>query len=290
MKFGMIESMCDPKHYVPMVQRLEERGWDFFYVPDSICYPKEAGSKQYPYHGGREFLDGKPFLEPFSLVPVLAAATERLEFATDVLKLPIRHPTLLAKQVNTVAVMTEGRFRLGAGLSPWLEDFQVTDTDWDTRGPRMDEMIEILRGLMSGEYFEYHGEHYDLPAIKMAPVHETPVPVLIGGQSHPALRRAARIGDGWISAGGSLEDLESMLGGLWGFLKEEGRSEEGYEIHVMAPFDAYTIEGIRSIRDLGATHVILSPRNPYLEPDCPLAKKLGFIDAMTDELVAKVGG
>jgi probable F420-dependent oxidoreductase len=288
MKFGMIESMCDPKHYIPMVQRLEERGWDFFYVPDSICYPKEALDDQYPYHGGREFLDGKAFLEPFSLIPALGAVTERIDFATDVLKLPIRHPTLLAKQINTVAVMTDGRFRLGAGLSPWLEDFQVTDTDWATRGPRMDEMIAILRGLMTGEYFEYHGAHYDLPAIKMAPVPEKPVPVLIGGQSKPALRRAARIGDGWISAGGTLEDVEGMLTTLRGFLKEEGRNEEGYEIHVMAPFEAYTLEGARRLRDLGATHVILSPRNPYEEPDCPLEKKLGFIDAMTDTLVTKL--
>jgi len=288
MKFGMIESMCDPKHYVPMAQRLEERGWDFFYVPDSICYPKEARPEQYPYHGGREFLDGKAFLEPFSLVPALGLVTERLEFATDVIKLPIRHPTLLAKQVNTVAVMTNERFRLGVGLSPWYEDFQVTDTDWDTRGPRMDEMIEILRGLMSGEYFEYHGKHYDLPAIKMCPVPEKPVPILVGGQSKPALRRAARIGDGWISAGSSFEELEQMLGVLRGHLKDQGRSEESYEIHVMAPLDGYDLDGMRRLRDLGATHVIVWPRNAYEEPDCPLEQKLAFIDWMTEGVVTKL--
>jgi len=288
MKFGMIESMCDPGHYIPMAERLEKRGWDFMYVPDSICYPKEALDDQYPYHEGREFLDGKQFLEPFSLIPALGTVTEKLEFATDVLKLPIRHPTLLAKQINTVAVMTAGRFRLGAGLSPWVEDFAVTDTDWDTRGPRMDEMIDILRGLMTGEYFEYHGKHYDLPAIKMSPVHDKPVPILIGGQSKPALRRAARTGDGWISAGSSLEELEDMMGRLRGLLKDAGRSEEGFEFHIMAPTDDYSADGMRRLRDLGATHVILWPRNPYVEPDCPLERKLDFIDSIADEVISKL--
>jgi probable F420-dependent oxidoreductase len=289
MKFGLIESMCDPGHYLPLARALEANGWDFSYVPDSICYPREANDV-YPYNedGTRAFLDGKPFLEPFSLVPAMGAITQRLQFCTDVLKVPIRQPVLLAKSVTTVAVMTGGRFRLGAGLSPWPEDFAATGTDWPSRGARLDQMIEILRGLMTGEYFEYHGEHYDIPALKLCPVPERPVPILIGGHSLPALRRAARLGDGWIAAGNDLGELAGMLGGLRGLLREYGRKEAGFELHLMPPMDAHDLDSARRLRDLGATHAILSPRNPYVEADRPLAAKLDFVTRYADEVIAKL--
>src|SRR6185503_6083705 len=98
-----------------------------------------------------------------------------LRFTTFVVKLPIRNPVLVAKSVGSVAVMTNNRFGFGVGLSPWPEDFQVTGTEWKTRGKRMDEMIEIIRGLTTGNYFEYHGKHYDLPSIKMCPAPTKPV-------------------------------------------------------------------------------------------------------------------
>jgi probable F420-dependent oxidoreductase len=289
MKFGLVESMCDPAHYLPLAQALEANGWDFSYVPDSICYPREA-SDNYPYNedGTRAFLDGKPFLEPFSLVPAMGALTRRLEFCTDVLKVPIRQPVLLAKSVTTVAVMTGGRFRLGAGLSPWPEDFAATGTDWPSRGARLDQMIEILRGLMTGDYFEYHSEHYDIPALKLCPVPERPVPILIGGHSAPALRRAARLGDGWIGAGNDLDELAGLLRNLRGLLRDAGRKEAGFELHVMPPMDAHDLDTARRLRDLGTSHAILSPRNPYVEGDRPLSVKLDFVKRYADEVIAKL--
>jgi probable F420-dependent oxidoreductase len=288
-RFGLIESMCDPKHYAPLVRELEATGWHCFYVPDSICYPKTSETI-YPYSegGGREFLDGVPFLEPFSLVPALGAVTTRLRFATDVVKLPVRHPTLVAKSVATVAVMTGERFSLGAGLSPWIEDFEVCGQSYATRGARMDEMIEIVRGLMTGDYFEYHGKHYELRPIKICPVPTRPVPILIGGHSEPALRRAARAGDGWISAGGDFAALEAMLGKLRRLLREHGRDESRFEIHAMAPPDAYGLDGARRLRDLGVFQAIYWPRNPYVEKDKPLEEKLDFVRRLAGEVVTKL--
>src|SRR5690606_15362152 len=113
------------------------------------------------------------------------------------------------KSVASVAVMSDGRFAFGVGTSPLPEDFQVTGTEWKTRGRRMDEMIEIVRGLTKGGYYEFHGRHYDVPAIKICPVPAKPVPILIGGHAEAALRRAARIGDGWMHAGSG--DLDALL-------------------------------------------------------------------------------
>ena len=102
--------MTDPSFYVPLARAAEEAGYDSFVVPDSLAYPRRS-EDVYPYSpdGSREFLEDKPFLEPFSLIAALGAVTKRLRFTTFVLKLPIRHPVLVAKQVSTVAVLTGGR-------------------------------------------------------------------------------------------------------------------------------------------------------------------------------------
>ena len=147
MRFSYAESMIDPSFYLPLARAVEDAGYDSFVVPDSICYPRESDST-YPYtpDGSREFLEDKPFLEPFSLIPAMGAVAERLRFVTFVVKLPIRHPVLVAKQISSVAVLTGGRLALGVGTSPWPEDYEVCDVPWEGRGRRMDEMIDVVRG------------------------------------------------------------------------------------------------------------------------------------------------
>ena len=287
MRFSYAESMCDPTHYVPLAKAAEECGFHSFVIPDSICYPEVSDSK-YPYtpDGDRHFLEDKPFIEPFTLIPALAAVTERLRFTTFVVKLPIRHPVLVAKSVTSVAVMSDNRFGFGIGTSPWPEDFQVTGTDWKTRGKRMDEMIEIIRGLAAGGFFEFHGKHYDLPSIKMCPTPTKPVPILIGGHAEAALKRAARLGDGWMHAG--TDDLEAMIKRINDLRHEYGREREPFEVHVIS-FDAFSVDGIRKLEDMGVTDVIVGFRNPYVEPidSQTLQQKLDMMRWYGDNIVAK---
>ncbi len=169
-RFSYAESMVDPTYYLPLAQAAEEAGYDGMVVPDSICYPLESDST-YPFSPdhSREFLDDKPFIEPFSLIPAMGALTERLRFITFVLKLPMRHPLLVAKQATSVAVLTGNRLALGVGTSPWPEDYELCGVPWEGRGRRMDEAVDIVRGLSAGGYFEYHGEVYDLPPVKISP-------------------------------------------------------------------------------------------------------------------------
>ena len=221
MRFSYAESMTDPSFYAPLARAAEEAGYHSMVIPDSICYPLHADSR-YPYNpdGSREFLEDKPFLEPFSLIPALGAVTSRIRFTTFVVKVPIRNPVLLAKQVTSTAVLTGGRLTLGVGTSPWREDYDVLGVDWANRGRRLDESIAIVRGLAAGGYFEHHGEIYDVPAIKVAPVPSEPVPVLVGGHSDAALRRAARLGDGWMHGGGDPADLPRLLARLAEFRRQ----------------------------------------------------------------------
>src|SRR5499426_1015087 len=162
--------MTDPSFYAPLARAAEDAGYDSMVVPDSICYPRHSASV-YPFNpdGSREFLEDKPFLEPFSLIPALGAVTTRLRFVTFVLKLPVRNPVLVAKQVTSAAVLTDNRLLLGVGTSPWREDYDILGVPWARRGRRMDESIDIIRGLATGGYFGYDGELVRVPPVKMSP-------------------------------------------------------------------------------------------------------------------------
>jgi probable F420-dependent oxidoreductase len=288
MRFSFAESMTEPSFYAPLARAAEEAGYDSFVIPDSLAYPK-VSNDTYPYNpdGTREFLENKPFLEPFSLIPALGAVTETLRFTTFVLKLPIRHPLLVAKQATSTAVLTGGRLVLGVGTSPWTSDYELLGVPWGGRGRRMDECIEIIRGFSSGDWFEFHGEFYDIPAAKMAPT--TPIPILIGGHGEPALRRAARAGDGWMHGGGDLSELPALLKRLGQLREEYGRADVPFEIHAIS-LDAYAVDGVRRLEEVGVTDVIVGFRWPYhTGPDPqPLQEKLDLLRTFADEVVHRV--
>ena len=289
MRFAYAESMVDPTFYLSLAQAAEDAGYDGMVIPDSLCYPKESDST-YPFSPDhtREFLEDKPFIEPFSLIPALGVVTERLRFITFVLKLPMRHPLLVAKQASSVAVMTNNRLALGVGSSPWPEDYELVDVPWEGRGKRMDEAMAIVRGLSAGGYFEYHGEVYDLPPIKISPTPTEPLPLLVGGHATAALRRAAR-SDGWLHGGGDPDDLPGLLERLGQLREEEGTAGRPFEVHVIS-LDAYTADGIQRLEEQGVTDVIVGFRWPYaVGPDTEvLQTKLDNLRRFADDVMGKV--
>ena len=127
MRFAYHACMCPVDQYLPLAKETEALDFDGFTLPDSICYPKIADTK-YPYNadGSRNFLDGMPFVEPFSAIPAMAAVTSKLRFTTSVVKLAIRNPVLVAKQLTTINAMFPNRFAFGAGLSPWVANGEKT--------------------------------------------------------------------------------------------------------------------------------------------------------------------
>jgi len=290
MRFSYAESMTDPTFYGPLAQAAEEAGYDTFVVPDSIAYPRQSDTT-YPFNpdGSREFLEDKPFIEPFSLIPALGALTTTLRFVTFVVKLPIRHPVMVAKQAASVAVLTGNRFLFGVGTSPWPEDYELLDVSWEGRGKRMNECIEVIRGLTGGGYFEYHGEIFDVPAVKMAPTPSAPIPILIGGHGEAALRRAAVMGDGWMHGGGDPADLPGLLSRLGELRAEAGREDVPFETHVIS-MDAFSVDGVRRLEEQGVTDVIVGFRWPYVVgPDIePLQIKIDSLRRFADAVIMKV--
>jgi alkanesulfonate monooxygenase SsuD/methylene tetrahydromethanopterin reductase-like flavin-dependent oxidoreductase (luciferase family) len=129
------------------------------------------------------------------------------------------------------------------------------------RGKRMDECIEIIKGLTSGGYFEFHGDFYDVPKTKMTPAPTKPIPILVGGHAEAALRRAARC-DGWMHGGGRPEELDRLIKRL-NQIREEGGRTGPFEIHVISA-DSYTLDGIKRLEDKGVTDAIVGFRMPYI--------------------------
>jgi probable F420-dependent oxidoreductase len=291
MRFTYAEAMTDPSYYAPLAQAAEAAGYHSMTVADSLIYPEESDST-YPYTdtGEREFLEGKAFIETMILCTHLFAVTTTLRLTPFVLKLPVRPPVLVAKQVGSVAWLSNNRLGLGIGLSPWPEDFQALGVPWAKRGKRMDECMDILRGLTSGDYFGYDGDFYSFPPLKQTPAPTEKVPLLVGGHADAALERAVLKGDGWMHAGGDGEELDRLLGRLAEIRKAQGDTRDDFEVHVIS-YDAYDPEGIKRLEAKGVTDCIVGFRVPYIKGDDtePLADKIAHLDKYAETFIQNGG-
>jgi probable F420-dependent oxidoreductase len=291
-RFTYAEAMTDSSYYLPLAQAAEAAGYASITVADSLAYP-EVSDSTYPYtaDGSRTFLEGKEFIETFILCAAMGAVTTTLRFTPFVLKLPVRPPVLVAKQAASVAALTNNRLALGVGISPWPEDFDIMGVDFARRGKRMDECMDIVRGLTrpGTEYFEFHGEFYDIQSIKIAPTPTEPIPLLVGGHADAALKRAVVRGDGWMHGGGSMEELDALLARIDEIKKAEGLTDKPFEVHVIS-LDAYSVDGIKKLEDRGVTDVIVGFRIPYIiGPDTePLDKKISSLERFADSVISKV--
>jgi probable F420-dependent oxidoreductase len=262
MRFTVPLPMLPADHYVPMARAAEAAGFHSIAVPDSVFFP-ETVSGDYPFTEGGErwWAADTPFLDPFVAIPAMAAVTERITFLTNVLKLPLRSPLLVAKQVASIAALSRDRFRLGVGVSWMPEEFAWTGTEKRTRGARTDEAIEIIKAVCAGggpRWVEHHGSHHDFDRLMISPAPEHPVKVLVGGHSDAAMRRAARH-EGWISANGSEAEIVELVSRLRGHLAEQGK-EPGpdFEVNALA-VDVLDPDGFARLEAAGVTECQVVP-------------------------------
>ncbi len=258
MRFTLMLSRGEYRDFAAIARTAEASGFTSITVPDSLFFPKSTASR-YPYadtENIREYIAATPFIEPFVAMSWMAAVTSTLRFYPAVMKVPVRQPLVLAKALSSLAVISGNRISLGAGLSPWREDFAYNGMPFEKRGVLMDECIAIIRGAMSGRYFEFHSANYDIGPIKLNPVPDRPVPILYGGHSKAALARAARLCDGWISANAETASLKAMIDGLNSYRDRFGtRGRSDFEIHVM-DVTAGSVDDYRRLADIGATDAV----------------------------------
>jgi probable F420-dependent oxidoreductase len=176
---------------------VEEIGYDHIDIFDHVVmgYPIEGRAKG-PYPAQM------PILEALILMSHLAAVTSRIGLGTEVLVLPQRHPTLVAKQISTIDTLSGGRVRLGVGVGWQESEYEALGEDFHTRGKRMDEAIRLMRAWWSDERVDFKSAHYPMTAMAMEP--KPPqggrLPIWVGGMSEAAWRRVGTLGDGWLAS------------------------------------------------------------------------------------------
>lgn len=294
MRFNLGFFALAPQSYVVAAKFAESMGYDNILLSDSVVFPRDTSTK-YPYRtdGTRDHIEDRPFLEPFSVIPMIAAVTERIGIVTCVLKLPIRHPVLVAKQVASVAVLSNDRFKFGVGTSAWPEDYEVFGVPWEGRGDRFEECIDIIRKLTAGGYVNHHGKAYQFEDIKVAPTPARRVPILIGGHAKAHMQRAARMADGWIAAAtGGLEAWhEQKIAFIRAELESAGRSADEFEIHVPFSIDgdgdwARARDTVARLEELGVTDVRFESTASFdLDPQRQLATLTYEAARVADEIV-----
>lgn len=274
---------------VPMARAAEANGFDTIALPDSVFYPKDVTAK-YPYSpdGSRFWAPDTPFIDPFIGMAAMIAVTERIRFTTNVVKLAIRDPLLVAKQLASLAVLSHDRVSLGVGLSWIPEEFEWTHTDMRTRGKRADEMIEILKLVCAGngpEFVEYHGAHYDVGPLMISPAPTAPVKIHVGGLSEPAFRRAARLAHGWISVQNTRAEIEHAVERLTHYRKEFARDGEEFEINSLC-IDTFDLDGYRGLADAGVTELQTVPWYFYGGDPEDLSVRIDSLKRFADEVIA----
>ena len=243
----------------------------------------------YPYtpDGSPRWADDTPWPDPLVAAGALGAATERIRLLTQVYVLPLRNPFLAAKAISTADVLSGGRLWLGIGVGWMREEFELAGQRFEARGRRCDEMVEVLRKLFTGEMVGHEGPFYRFGRLRMLPRPVGEVPLLVGGLSEPALRRAARIGDGWLSDLHTTEELRAIRARLDALRREYGREERPFHV-VGAAVDAVGPDGYRRLRDAGVTHVLTMPWVFYGGMTDSLEAKCDGIRRFGEEVIARI--
>ncbi|MEJ3744383.1 TIGR03619 family F420-dependent LLM class oxidoreductase [Actinomycetes bacterium KLBMP 9797] len=259
MKFTVGVALSPLDQLLDLARTAEECGFWAIALPDSILYSERVAAA-YPYtKDGQRFWDrDSPWVDPLIAAAAMGAVTSRIRFHTQVLKLGPRNPVLLARQVGSVANLTGNRFGLGVGLGWSPEESEWCGAPFAHRGARADEAIEVLRLILGGGMVEYRGAHFAFDKLQMSPAPTAPVPIYVGGHTEPALRRAARAGDGWSSAMMRFDTLRATIARLAALRAEYGRADAPFEIQAVC-VDRFGVDGYRQQAEAGVTDAIVVP-------------------------------
>jgi len=270
----------------------EGMGFGAITVSDHVFFPGQLRSR-YPYtpDGTPFWSPDTPFPDPWVLIGAMASVTTRIRFTTNVYVAPARDLFTVAKLVATAAVLSGGRVALGAAPG-WCEDeFLQTGQDFATRGPRMEEMVAALRTPWQGGMVAHHGRFFDFGPLQISPVPDAPIPIYLGGDSPVALRRAARVADGWIGNAYDADGADAVLDRLEAELAAAGRTAEGFA-KVLALYDPPSVDLYRRFADRGVTAVICAP---WMVADqesgsftSPLQTKLTAMERFAEDIIAKL--
>ncbi len=230
MKFWQAITWAETDQLIEIARFAEDMGFHGLMSGDHAVYP-ESVVPNYPYSesGVPPMQADDEYPDQTAIFAAMAAVTNTLLFTCGVYVLPLRNPHEVARASATLAILSDNRFVLGVGIGWMKEEFDIYGVDFHRRGKITDEIIEILHKLWDGQMVGHHGAHFDFPRVQLSPAPQTHPSIYVGGSSQIALRRAARVGNGYIGAGTAPDDVGPLLQRLNTLRKEYGRDHLPFE-------------------------------------------------------------
>ncbi len=287
MKFWQALTWVEPDQLLETAKFAEEAGFDGCMLGDHGVYPRDIAAG-YPYA-----TDGVPpmradadYPDCWATLGALAAVTKRLRFTVSVYVLPLRNVFEVARATGTLAILSNDRVALGAGIGWMKEEFDIYGVDFKTRGKRCDEMIEVLHKLWQGGMVEHRGRFFDFPPLQIAPAPKKPVPIWMGGSSPPALRRTATLCDGWLGAGNTPEEVPGILATLTRLRSEAGRAHLPFEtiVGLSTPPD---VDTFKRLAEKGMTTGISYPFKFALGESSSLDQKKRVMEEFAEKIIRR---
>ncbi|MEE2777120.1 MAG: LLM class F420-dependent oxidoreductase [Acidobacteriota bacterium] len=265
MKFGIMFANTGPftsaAGAAGLGQAAEAAGFESLWTVEHVVVPKGYESA-YPYDesgkmpGGREDFD---IPDPLIWLSYVAATTKSIKLATGILILPQRNPAVLAKEVATLDALSGGRVVLGIGVG-WLEEeFDALGVPFSKRGARTDDYVAALRALWTQECASHDGEFASFDEVYSRPrPAQSNVPIVVGGHSPQAARRAGRLGDGFFPGSSDAESLKQLIDTAHHAAEDAGRDPDALEITAFGG----PPEHLQKMRELGVARILVPPMAP----------------------------
>ena len=269
MKIGVSLFLLRPTDMAQVAQRAEELGFESVWVAEHLVFPTEIHSR-YPYAAGGvpPINPATPLLDPLLVLMQIAAVTSRIRLGTNIYILPLRHPLATARMAMTVDVLSGGRLSFGVGAGWLAEEFEAVGIDFATRGARTRECIRILRALWTEPEISYSGRFHSFGPLKFEPkpVQKPHPPIIVGGETEAALKRAAALGDGWYGVGHTPETAAPQIRFLRQRLAEEGRAAVPFEM-TLSHRGPLTRDDVARYEEIGVDRVVYLPWSRGREAD-----------------------
>lgn len=288
MKFWQAITWAETDQLIDIAKFAEELGFHGLMSGDHAVYP-ESLTPIYPYSD-----DGMPPMRPDDEYPdqtaifaAMAAVTKKLRFTCGVYVLPLRNPHEVARAAATLSILSNDRFILGIGVGWMKEEFDIYGVDFHKRGKITDEAVDVLHKLWDGAMVEHHGEFFDFPRVQLSPAPQRHPLIYVGGKARAALRRTARLGDGYIGAGTAPDEVGPLLRELHTCRRECGREHLPFEamlgISATPGYDLY-----RALQDDGLESTVAPPFQ-YLtgKKHSSLDEKKRVMEAYAEDIIVR---
>jgi probable F420-dependent oxidoreductase len=261
MKFGVALGALNPRVHEEATLEAERLGYESVWLPEHLVFTRAMSRSPHPGEEHPPVPPDTPIYDAFAYLGYLAARTNTVRLGTHVYNIGLRHPFTAARGAQTVDLLSGGRFEFGIGAS-WLEEeWRATELDFATRGRRVDEAIEVCKHLFAEATVTHHGEFFSFDDVvfEPKPVQQPRPPILVGGESKAALRRAARLGDGWLGMGHTFESAAAQIELLTELRRQHARppGEPDFQIVVGGAVESHA--DVDRWEDLGVTRLIVTP-------------------------------